>query len=146
MTNNFLFIVFDSCRFDSFQRARTPNISKLGEVERRYAYASWTVPSHAVYLMGVSPHTNPRGVFASEVYKKDFANWSQRLNIPDISFRGFVPQLSLPYYLRQQGYKTNALVSLPVLNQTTLLNEHFDRYELMQSHNDFSAMIDALKF
>ena len=146
MKNNFLWIVFDSCRFDSFKEARTPNISKLGEVERRYSYASWTVPSHAVYLMGVSPHTNPRGVFASEVYKKDFHSWSERLNIPDISFRGFVPQLSLPCFLKQHGYKTNALVSLPVLNQTTVLNEHFDRYELMQSHNDFSAMIDALKF
>jgi len=146
MKNNFLFIVFDSCRYDSFMRARTPNISRLGEVERRYAYASWTVPSHAVYLMGVSPHANPRGVFASEVYKKDFGNWSRRLGIPDISLRGFVPQLSLPYFLKQQGYETNALVSLPVLNQTTVLNQHFDRYALMESHNDFSAMIDALKF
>jgi hypothetical protein len=146
MKNNFLFIVFDSCRFDSFAKARAPNILRLGALERRYSYASWTVPAHAVYLMGVSPHANPRGVFASEVYKADFANWSQRLDIPDVSFRGFMPQLSLPYFLKQQGYTTNALVSLPALNQTTVLNAHFDRYALMKDHNDFDAMIDALKF
>ncbi len=144
--NNFLWIVFDSCRFDTFKAAATPNISKLGELERRYSYASWTFPSHAVYLMGVSPHTSPQYVYASEVYKKDFQKWSVRLGIPDISFRGFVPQLSLPAFLKQHGYKTNALVSLPVLNQTTCLNRHFDRYELMEHHNDFNAMIDALKF
>jgi arylsulfatase A-like enzyme len=146
MKNNLLMIVFDSCRFDTFQAAQKKYITRLGEVHRRYSYASWTVPSHTVYLLGASPHSNPKGVFASEVYKKDFAHWGQRLNIPDISFRGFVPRLSLPAFLKEHGYKTNALVSMPVLNQTTILNQHFDRYQLMKSHNDFNAIIDQLIF
>lgn len=146
MKNNLLFIVFDSCRFDSFAQAKTPNISRLGRTERRYAYASWTVPSHAVYLMGVSPHESPRGVFASEVYKEDFLRWSERLNIPDISFKKFVPQLSLPAFLKEHGYRTNALVSLPVLNQTTIINQHFDCFKLMKEHNDFAAIIEVLTF
>jgi arylsulfatase A-like enzyme len=144
--NNLLMIVFDSCRFDTFAAARKPNMDRIGQADSRYAYASWTVPSHTVYLMGVSPHKSPRGVFASEVYKNDFVNWGTRLNIPDINFRGFVPQLSLPAFLKKQGYKTNALVSMPVLNQTTNLNNHFDRYELMAKHNDMNAMIDKLEF
>jgi arylsulfatase A-like enzyme len=146
MKNNLLLIVFDSCRFDTFAAAKTPNIARLGKASQRYSYASWTVPSHAVYLLGASPHTSPRGVFASEVYKEDFKNWGERLNIPDISFRGFVPRLSLPAFLREHGYKTNALVSMPVLNQATILNQHFDRYQLMKSHNDFNAIIDQLIF
>ena len=146
MKNNLLLIIFDSCRFDTFLAAKTPNINRLGETSRCHSFASWTFPSHAVFLLGASPHKNPKGVFASEVYKKDFANWGDRLNIPDISFRGFVPQLSLPRFLQQHGYLTNALVSMPVLNQTTMLNQNFDRYELMKSHNDFNAIIDELKF
>jgi hypothetical protein len=146
MKNNLIMIVFDSCRFDTFNAAKKPNISRLGETELRYSYASWTVPSHVVYLLGASPHRSPKGVFASEVYKKDFATWGDRLNIPDISFKGFVPRLSLPAFLRDHGYKTNALVSMPVLNQTTILNTHFDRYQLMKSHNDFNAIIDQLLF
>lgn len=126
--------------------AKTPNISRLGNAEKRYSFASWTVPSHVTFLLGASPHSNPKGVFASEVYKKDFINWGDRLNIPDISFKGFVPRLSLPGFLREHGYKTNALVSMPVLNQTTILNQHFDRYQLMKSHNDFNAIIDDLIF
>lgn len=144
--NNLIFITFDSCRYDSFINAKTPNISKLGETEKRYSYASWTVPSHHVYVMGVAPHTNPKGVFASEVYKKEFAKWGERLGIEDISFKSFVPRLSLPAYLRAQGYLTHALVSMPVLNQATLLNQHFDRFQLMSAHNDFNAILDLMVF
>lgn len=146
MKNNLVFIVFDSCRYDSFAGAKTPNIDRLGKAAQRYSYASWTVPSHHVYMMGISPHSNPTKVFANEVYKKDFVNWSDRLNMPDISFKGFVPQLSLPYFLKQQGYRTNALVSMPVLNQTTAISQHFDNHQLMKSHNDFDAILDAMEF
>lgn len=146
MKNNLLYIVFDSCRFDSFASANTPNIDKLGNFEKRYAFASWTLPSHVVYLMGASPHVNPRGVFASEVYKKDFFNWSSRLGMPDVSFKNFVPELSLPAFLRESGYRTNGLVSMPVLNPLTIVNKHFDRFELMDQHDDFDSIINALKF
>lgn len=146
MKNNLVLITFDSCRFDTFAEAKTPNIGRLGKVEKRYSFASWTVPSHVVFLLGASPHTSPQGVFASEVYKKDFVSWGERLNIPDISFKGFVPRLSLPAFLKEHGYKTNALVSMPVLNQTTILNQHFNRYQLMSSHNDFNAILDNLIF
>ena len=57
-----------------------------------------------------------------------------------------MPQLSLPAYLRTQGYRTYALVSMPVLNQTTNLNNHFDRYQLMKEHNNFAAMVAELEF
>jgi hypothetical protein len=144
--NNLLFIVFDSCRYDTFAAARAPWIKRLGEVEQRYSFASWTFPSHSVYLMGQSPHKSPKQVFASEVYKEDFKSWGHRLGIPDISFKAFVPRLSLPAYLREQGYRTKAMVSMPVLNQTTILNQHFDSYELMAKHNDFRAIIDKIEF
>jgi membrane-anchored protein YejM (alkaline phosphatase superfamily) len=146
MKNNLILITFDSCRYDTFMAAKTPNIRRLGEPDKRYSFASWTVPSHVVYLLGASPHKSPRGVFASEVYKKDFLSWGHRLNIPDLSFKGFIPRLSLPAFLKEQGYRTNALVSLPVLNQTTIINQHFDRYQLMKSHNDFNAIIDQMIF
>jgi len=44
--NNLFFIVLDSCRFDSFQAANTPNMDRIGKAEKRYSYASWTSPSH----------------------------------------------------------------------------------------------------
>lgn len=144
--NNLILITFDSCRYDSFVAAKTPFISSLGETHKRYSFASWTVPSHHVFMMGVLPHESPKGVFASEVYKKEFAKWSDRLNIPDISFKNFVPQLSFPAFLKKHGYKTHAMVSMPVLNQATLMNSYFDTYKLMDKHNDFKGMVDAITF
>lgn len=144
--NNLFIITFDSCRYDSFAEARTPFINKLGPTEKRYSFASWTYPSHSVFLMGACPHKSPKGVFASEVYREDFARWGDRLNIPGISFKNFVPRLSLAAFLRTHGYRTRAMVSLPVLNQATVLNQHFDSWDLMPSHNDFNAMIDKLTF
>lgn len=146
LPNNLVFIVMDSCRFDSYAAARTPHMDRIGAGSRRYAYASWTSPSHYTYLMGMIPHDSPAGVFASEVYKKDFVKWVDRLGIDGLSFKSFVPQLSLPKVLQDAGYRTVARVSLPVLNPMSHLNRHFDDYKLMPNHCDFGGMIDEIEF
>lgn len=144
--NNLIYIIMDSCRYDSFTAASTPNIDNIGAVEKRYSYASWTSPSHQVLLMGVLPHNNPKGVFASEVYKEEMLKWRDRLDIPDLDFNSFVPELSLPHKLKSLGYKTIGKVSLPVLNEYTTFSAHFDEYKLMDDHNDFKGMIDEIDF
>jgi hypothetical protein len=146
MPNHLVYIIMDSCRYDSYEAASTPNMDRLGLAEARYSYASWTSPSHYTMLMGMIPHTSPRGVFASEVYKQEFLKWVDRLGIPDLSFKTFVPQLSLPKVLKDFGYKTIARVSMPVLNQFTSINQFFDDYVLMSNHNDFATMVHQIDF
>lgn len=122
-------------------------LDRLGAIERRWSYASWTAPSHYNLLMGLLPHTSPKHVYASEHYKADFARYSERLNVPDIEFRSFLPHLSLPVFLRETlGYRTQALVSMPVLNPATPINMGFDEFELMPTHNDMRAMLDRMRF
>ncbi len=145
--NNYILVVFDSCRYDSFRRARPRTIPKLGRVERRWSYASWTSPSHFNLLMGLLPHASPRHVFASEYYTRDFFKYNQRLGLRNIEFKSLVPQLYLPAFLRESlGYSTHAMVSLPVLNPETILNHGFDTYRLMPTHNDMRAMLPEMKF
>ncbi|KOP25377.1 metalloenzyme [Hapalosiphon sp. MRB220] len=146
MPNNLVYIIMDSCRYDSYAAAATPNMDLLGKAECRYSYASWTSPSHYTMLMGMIPHQSPRGVFASEVYKQEFVKWVDRLNIPNLSFKTFVPYLSLPKVLQDNGYKTIARVSMPVLNQFTNINKYFDDYKLMPNHHDFPSMIHEMEF
>ena len=146
MENHFVYIVMDSCRHDSFARAHTPNIDRLGQAEQRYSFASWTSPSHTTLLMGQVPHTSPKEVFASEVYKDEFAKWVDRLGIPRLSFKNFVPHLSLPKVLKDHGFKTHGRVSMPVLNPMSGFNRFFDEYELMADHNDFAGMVKKAKF
>ena len=146
MPNNLVYIIMDSCRYDSYKAASTPNMDRLGAGEKRYSFASWTSPSHFVLLMGISPHKSPAGVFASEVYKDDFVLWKSRLGVESLDFKSFLPEISLPAKLRKLGYRNVAKVSLPVLNRFTAFSSHFDDYKLMDNHNDFDGMIKEMTF
>ena len=145
--NNYVLVVFDSCRYDSFIAAKPKTIKKLGKVEKRWSYASWTSPSHYNLLIGLMPHTSPKHVYASEYYKNDFLKFNTRLGVQNIEFKSLVPKLFLPTFLRDtMGYRTNAMVSLPVLNPKTILNTGFDTYKLMEKHNDMRAMVQQMSF
>lgn len=146
MANHFVFIIMDSCRYDSYAAANTPNMDRLGKAEKRYSYASWTSPSHYVLFMGLAPHDSPQGVFAPNVYKKEFAQWVKRLDVPGLEFKTFLPSIWLPKVLRDNGYRTVARVSMPVLNPFTPINKDIDDYKLLQNHNDFAGMVAELEF
>ena len=146
--NNYLLIVLDSCRFDSLLAANPKHLLKLGSLEKRWSYASWTAPAHYNLLMGLLPHTRPTQVFASEHYKQEYLRYNERLGTRQpIEFKHLLPHLYLPTLLKHQlGYTTHAMVSLPVLNPSTLLNRDFDSYRLMPRHNDMAAMVEQLRF
>ncbi len=144
---NYIIVILDSCRYDTFMEARPQTIMKLGETEQRYSYASWTAPSHYNLLMGLMPHISPRHVFASQYYKKDFLKFNERLGAKGVEFKSLVPRLYLPDFLRNSlGYTTKAMVSLPVLNSHTPVNSGFDSWRLMPEHNDMAAMLDCMTF
>ena len=146
-SNHIVFIVMDSCRYDSMMAAATPNIDRVGQAEKRYSYASWTAPSHYAFTMGLMPHASPKDVFASEIYKEEFMSWKERTGAgADVSFGDFLPEISLPKVLSKLGYHTVAKVSMPVLNKYTLISKHFDEYKLMSHHNDFATMVDEMEF
>jgi hypothetical protein len=145
--NNYLMVILDSCRYDAFVAAAPRTLSRLGQVERRWSYASWTAPSHYNLLTGLLPHSSPPHVYASEYYKHDFLKYQDRLGTEQVEFKSLVPHLFLPTLLKQKlGYRTHAMVSLPVLNPATLLNKDFDSFTLMPKHNDMAAMVDRLQF
>jgi hypothetical protein len=144
---NLVIVVLDSCRFDAWKAATPKTLGLLGPVEQRYSYASWTAPSHHNLLMGLLPHSSPTHVYASEYYKQDFLRYSDRLGIGDMDWQRLLPSLHMPTFLRTSlGYRTHAMVSMPVLNPATVINRDFDGYELMPTHNDMAAMIDRLRF
>lgn len=120
---------------------------KLGTVEKRWSYASWTSPSHYNFLIGLMPHRSPKHVFASEYYQQEFVQFNERLGCRDFEFKSLIPRLYLPDFLRETlGYRTHAMVSLPVLNPRTVLNQGFDTYSLMPKHNDMRAMVRQMRF
>jgi hypothetical protein len=145
--NNYIVVIFDSCRYDAMRTAKPKTIGRLGEIEKRWSYASWTAPSHYNLLSGLLPHCNPKNVFASEYYKKDFHKYGERLGIEGVGFKSLIPRLYFPTFLKESlGYRTHAMVSLPVLNPRTVLNTGFDTFRLMEKHNDMRAMVRDMHF
>jgi hypothetical protein len=144
---NLVVVILDSLRHDSWTAAEPEHLAALGPVERRFSYASWTAPSHYNLLMGLLPHTSPAEVYASEYYKRDFLRYGERLGVEGMEFKALLPSIFLPTYLKRSlGYRTHAMVSMPVLNPHTVINRDFDSYELMPRHNDMAAMLDRLRF
>ena len=144
---NLVMVILDSLRYDSWVEAQPAVLGTLGAVERRFSYASWTAPSHYNLLMGLLPHTSPFEVYASEYYKEDFLRYGERLNLDDMGFKRLLPSIFLPTFLRNAlGYRTHAMVSMPVLNPFTVINRDFDSFELMPKHNDMGAMLDKMTF
>jgi membrane-anchored protein YejM (alkaline phosphatase superfamily) len=145
--NNLVVIILDSLRYDSCMAANTPTMEKLGAIEQRWSYASWTAPSHYNLLMGLLPHASPTHVYASEYYKTEFVRYAERLGVPDMEFSKLLPSLWLPSYLRNSlGYRTSGMVSMPVLNRHTPISAGFDDWLLMARHNDMRAMVDRMSF
>src|SRR5437773_10097879 len=99
--NNYILIVLDSCRYDSLISAKPKTIGRLGSIERRWSYASWTAPSHYNLLMGLLPHSSPRLVYASDYYREDYFKYNERLGAQDIEFKSLVPQMYLPSFLKK---------------------------------------------
>jgi hypothetical protein len=145
IANHIVCIVMDSCRFDSFLAAHTPNIDRLGEIERRYSYASWTAPSHNTFAMGLFPHGSPNKILASDVYKDEYSDWEKRTGLQGLDFKTFLPHLSLPKVLNGLGYTTFGRVSMPVLNPSTTFARDFDDYKLMSNHNMFAEMVEEIR-
>ena len=50
-----LFVTLDSCRFDTFQAARTPTLDAVGPLHAAQAPSHFTFGSHAAMFMGFTP-------------------------------------------------------------------------------------------
>ena len=127
-------------------RAKTPNIDRLGKVQKRWSYASWTAPSHFNMLMGLLPHESPKGVTSSGYYKHDIWKFAKRLNIKDPDFSYMSTSAFLPSWLKHYGYRTRAIMSMPILWENGPINFGFDSYEMMPEMNDFAAILPKLQF
>src|SRR5262249_5798703 len=53
---DFLLITWDSCRYDAYERARTPVLDQYADVRRGWAMATYTLPAHVAMFQGFLPH------------------------------------------------------------------------------------------
>lgn len=142
---SWILLVLDSCRYDSLVAADTPHLDRLGVVQRRWAYASWTAPAHLAMLQGLLPHPGARGSWAADTYRDELGELTHRLGVA-LPLHELAPALWLPELLNRHGWRTGAWVSLPVLHPATPLARGFDTYRLRGRHDDLRGILDDLRF
>lgn len=119
MKDNILFICLDSCRYDTFKKAETPNTDKIGRTKKAYSYASWTIPSIIGYMMGYPPMDNGGGsLFPPH----------------DVQSMKFAPQ----YYRDELGYKTIWASSNAFITQ-------YDKMTNCSLSNNFNYFLSYLR-
>ena len=101
---------------------------------------------HIIIYSRVFFRTPLQNIFCIHILQKRFLRFQQRLNIPSLSFQSMIPHMWLPQYLQSIGYITRVVVSLPVLNPQTPMSFGFDTYEMAESHNDLSTIVDHMTF
>lgn len=168
---DWLLITLDSCRFDSFERGRDRFLTRCenagrhsvlynaclprsmfdppdhGAVtrvtfERRYAQATWTLPSHLALMTGILPQKiKPEDSHrAPDLYRGALTEVRDSLGLQ--SFDGYTPNMSLPIWLTRAGYLTLCSVSLPVIAPRTALAWHaWGYHQAMAKHNDIREHI-----
>jgi len=58
--NNVLFITIDSCGFDAFLKARTPNLDKIAIARKAQTPGNFTFPAHVSFFIGYLPNVRNR--------------------------------------------------------------------------------------
>lgn len=135
-------MVLDSLRYDTYLRARTPNLDAIGGPERRFSYASWTAPSHYNMLTGLLPHPSNPGVFANDWYTDEFNRFDRRLGI-EAPWAALMPRLWLPSFLKGCGFETHARVSQFVIGPESLVNSDFDTFALVEDAAESVETMDV---
>jgi Sulfatase len=143
---NVMLVVLDSLRYDAWIAAEPKNLGRLGTVERRFSYATWTAPSHHCMLMNLLPHiVMPADLTVSEYYRSEAVKFWDRIGISGKLPDEVVSALFLPTYFRSIGYQTRALVTMNVLNPSSAINKDFGSYEMV-GREDVDQIIDQVQF
>ncbi len=128
--SHILFIMMDSCRSDVFQKANTPNFSRVGEKGAAGAFACFTTPSVLGYMANFPPQL-------PQTYRP--------VLFPDTEQA--TPWA--PTYFRERGYYTAWLSGNPMIHNfdmgTKLFSSTFDYYESMRYNLSPQAIVEIAK-
>ena len=70
-TEDFLLVTWDSCRHDTFERARTPVLDGHTAARRAWAMATYTLPAHQAMFNGFLPHVFEPFFSTTSAYEAD---------------------------------------------------------------------------
>jgi len=127
-----LFVTLDSCRYDTFERARVPNMKAIGPLHRAMAPSYFTFGSHAAMFVGFTPGVAERTEPAvnpkyAKLFKLDNAGFPGK-GVPSFDLTG--PNIIEGF--RRRGYLTLGTAATGWFDPSTetgrVLGQSFERF------------------
>lgn len=75
---SFLIVTLDSCRWDSYQKAITPNLDSFAEFRKAGSQATFTYSSHLAMYMGIFPNCDDLNISYYNRYTKQLFRIDER--------------------------------------------------------------------
>ena len=67
---NYLWIVYDSCRYDSLVQARTPVLDRYSKIYSAWTPGTYTLPAHISFFTGILPTVNEPIPYVNRFHKQ----------------------------------------------------------------------------
>jgi arylsulfatase A-like enzyme len=126
-TENFLLVTYDSCRFDSYEAAKTSVVDAYVVARKAWSQATYTYPSHASMFQGMLPH-----VFTDEEYYNRFVRQLWRKEHRKV---GGAPAVGFPSTVKsiidgfnRMGYYTCAAAAMGWFRNNMFLQQHWQSF------------------
>jgi membrane-anchored protein YejM (alkaline phosphatase superfamily) len=125
---DFLLVTWDSCRFDTYQTARTPRLDEFGQARRAWAMGTYTLPAHVAMFYGFLPHVfEPLPFYNRHVQQLWRISHRNLRTRPLVTFPGGA---SIVTGFRKRGYFTTGIAAMDWFRDTAALREGFEHFRV----------------
>jgi membrane-anchored protein YejM (alkaline phosphatase superfamily) len=129
---NFLLITMDSCRYDAFRDARTPNLDAYGPWMRAHSPASYTYAAHHSFFAGILPNaTEPVPYYNRFVRQLIGLVEVGEEPVKKSTFRTVVSERDAVDGFRRAGFQTVGSGAMNWFRQASL-TDSFERFRLLE--------------
>jgi len=126
---DFLLVTWDSCRHDTFERARTPVLDRHATARRAWAMATYTLPAHQAMFNGFLPHA-----FEPVPFYNRFVQQLWRISHRNVDVKPLVafPEgtVNIVSGFRRRGYATLGVAAMDWFSRPSPLQDGFEWFRV----------------
>lgn len=126
---DFYLLTWDSCRYDTYLAAKTPNLDAHTKARRAYAMATYTLPAHIAMFNGFLPHS-----FEPEPFYNRYVQQLWRISHRSVKIKPLVVfDLGTPNIVagfQSRGYFTTGLAAMDWFRDAKILQDGFTSFEV----------------
>jgi arylsulfatase A-like enzyme len=126
---DFVLVTWDSCRLDTYLKAKTPILDQFGAAQRGWAMATYTLPSHIAMFYGFLPHVFEPLPFYNR-HLQQLWRISHR-NVQNKPLVTFEPGNNIVAGFSKRGYYTVGIAAMDWFRDTVALREGFEHFDVV---------------